>query len=83
MHQHYAVHLVVLYPSWCWQYEAMSLYDLSTLMQVVVDLFVQSWRALPEDHDVPKAVLYNPWQPVKPKSPRLKSQCGMLSRDAV
>ena len=42
-------------------------------MQMVVDLFVQSGKAPPEDHDVPKAepeppvVLYNPWQAVKLK----------------
>lgn len=48
-------------------------------MQMVVDLFVQSGKAPPEDHDVPKAVLYNPWQPVK----QLKSQCGMLSHEVT
>lgn len=43
------------------------------LVQMVIDLFVQSGKAPPEDHDVPKAepeppiVLYNPWQAVKLK----------------
>ena len=40
---------------------------------MVFDLFVQSGKAPPEDHAVPKPipeppiVFYNPWQPVKLK----------------
>ena len=48
-------------------------YNIKILVQMVFDLFVQSGKAPPEDHAVPKAkreppvVFYDPWQPVKLK----------------
>lgn len=52
-----------------------------SLVQMVIDLFVQSGKAPPEDHDVPKPppiLLYNPWQAVKlkPLQPQLNVCVG-------